>query len=344
MARRLNASHTATEVLREANKSRNKEKTPMHIGRFLFLPSGKLCRPSREMANFYPAMKCPMMPKDALKNKVALITGGATGLGKAMTEMFLRSGANAFIISRNEEKLKEAAQELQDKTGGKVLYQATDVRNLSAIEAAISACEKQLGLPHVVVNNAAGNFISPTERLSPNAFKTIIDIVLLGTANVTLEVGKRLIAAKQPASFLAISATYVNHGSGFVVPSSAAKSGVETLYQSLASEWSQYGMRFNVIAPGAIPTKGAFSRLDPSGTFRDQLKEKGPPNWRTGEPEELANLATYVVSDYASWLNGEVIRIDGAMLNYLAAEFNQLSKASIYRFKSGVLRRKHFVA
>ncbi|XP_022653530.1 2,4-dienoyl-CoA reductase, mitochondrial-like isoform X2 [Varroa jacobsoni] len=280
----------------------------------------------RTMATFYQAIKRPMMPKDALKGKIALVTGGGTGLGKAMTEMFVRCGASAFIISRNKDKLKITAQELQEKTGGKVFYQAADVRDPASIATALSVCEKELGLPHVVVNNAAGNFISPTERLSPNAFKTIVDIVLLGTANVTLEVGKRLIAAKQPASFLAISATYVNHGSGFVAPSAAAKSGVETLYQSLASEWSQYGMRFNVLAPGAIPTKGAFSRLNPGNVFEEKSQKFGPPNWRTGEPEELANLATYVVSDYASWLNGEVIRIDGALLNFLAAEFNQLIK------------------
>ncbi|XP_022711505.1 2,4-dienoyl-CoA reductase, mitochondrial-like isoform X3 [Varroa jacobsoni] len=266
----------------------------------------------RTMATFYQAIKRPMMPKDALKGKIALVTGGGTGLGKAMTEMFVRCGASAFIISRNKDKLKITAQELQEKTGGKVFYQAADVRDPASIATALSVCEKELGLPHVVVNNAAGNFISPTERLSPNAFKTIVDIVLLGTANVTLEVGKRLIAAKQPASFLAISATYVNHGSGFVAPSAAAKSGVETLYQSLASEWSQYGMRFNVLAPGNV--------------FEEKSQKFGPPNWRTGEPEELANLATYVVSDYASWLNGEVIRIDGALLNFLAAEFNQLIK------------------
>ncbi|XP_003747640.1 2,4-dienoyl-CoA reductase, mitochondrial [Galendromus occidentalis] len=290
---------------------------------------------AKRMASFYSAVKTPMMPKDALKNKVALVTGGATGLGKAMTEMFLKCGASACIMSRSEDTLKQAAAELQEKTGGKVVYYAADVRDPTKVSDAVSHCVAELGLPNIVVNNAAGNFIAPSERLSPNAFKTIVDIVLIGTANVTLDVrcppvqilwGKELIAAKQPASFLAISATYTNHGSGYVVPSASAKSGVETLYQSLASEWTKYGMRFNVISPGAIPTKGAFSRLDPAGLFKEQIDLLGPPNWRTGEPEELANLATYVVSDFASWLNGEVIRLDGGMMSYIAAEFNQLSK------------------
>lgn len=266
------------------------------------------------------------MPADALKGKVAFVTGGGTGLGKAMTEMFVRCGASACIMSRNLEKLQETAKEIQEKTGGKVVACGADVRKPEEIQRAVDVCVKELGLPNIVVNNAAGNFISPTERLSPNAFKTIIDIVLLGSANVTLELGKRLIAAGQPATFLAISATYTNHGSGYVVPSGAAKSGVETMYQSLASEWSKYGMRFNVISPGAVPTKGAFSRLDPDGSFMKHAHELMPPNWRSGTPEEVANLAAYLVSDYSSWLNGEVIRIDGGSLNYTASEFNQLSR------------------
>jgi 2,4-dienoyl-CoA reductase len=182
-------------------------------------------------------------------------------------------------------------------------------------------------LPDIIVNNAAGNFISPTERLSSNAFRTIIDIVLNGTANVTLEFGKRLIKANQSANFLAITTTYTQYGSGFVVPSATAKAGVEAMTRSLASEWGRYGMRFNAIAPGPIETKGAFSRLDPSGQFMSRMMEQVPAG-RMGEVEELANLATYLVSDYSSWLTGEIIAFDGGHLPYIAGMFNELTKVT----------------
>jgi len=216
---------------------------------------------------------------------------------------------------------------LYQQTGNKVLPVPADVRNPEDIKKAVDLCVSTFGLPDVVINNAAGNFISPFERLSANAWKTIIDIVLNGTANVTLDIGKRLIAANKGAAFLSITTIYAESGSGFVVPSAAAKSGVETMCLSLASEWGRYGMRFNCIAPGPIQTKGAFSRLDPSGSFSEMAKQRIPTG-RFGRPDELANMAVYLVSDYANWVSGAVFRFDGGEYPSLAGEFNQLREVT----------------
>ncbi|KAM7312020.1 2,4-dienoyl-CoA reductase [(3E)-enoyl-CoA-producing], mitochondrial isoform X1 [Ixodes scapularis] len=179
--------------------------------------------------SMFPPVTTPMLPAGTFNSKVALITGGGTGIGKGMTEMFAQLGANVAIVSRKQDVLDKTAREISDKTGRKILPVAADVRDPEAVAAAVDRCEKELGLPDIVVNNAAGNFISPTERLSANAWRTIVDIVLNGTAIVTLDIGKRLIKAKKGANFLAVSAPYTNFGSGFVAPSAAAKSGVETL-------------------------------------------------------------------------------------------------------------------
>uniref|UniRef100_A0A023FVA7 Reductase n=1 Tax=Amblyomma parvum TaxID=251391 RepID=A0A023FVA7_AMBPA len=279
----------------------------------------------------FPPVVTPMLPPGTFKNKVAIITGGGTGIGKGMAEMFSQLGASVAIMSRKQEVLDEAAGEISSETGGKVLAVAADVRDPAAVAAAVDRCVSELGLPDIVVNNAAGNFISPTEMLSTNAWKTIVDIVLNGTAIVTLDIGKRLIEAEKGANFLAISATYTKHGSGYVAPSAAAKSGVEALTMSLAAEWAKYGMRFNCIEPGPVYTKGAFSRLDPDGRFSEQAV-KGAIE-RQGEIAEVANLAAYLVSDYSSWLTGEIIRIDGGHLNYHASVFNRLSEVSKDQWK-----------
>ncbi|XP_072013962.1 2,4-dienoyl-CoA reductase [(3E)-enoyl-CoA-producing], mitochondrial-like [Amphiura filiformis] len=270
----------------------------------------------------------PMLPPGSFDGKIAFITGGGTGLGKGMATMLSSLGAQVVISSRKQDVLDKTAEEISGQTGNKVFPISADVRNPDSIKSAVDqAIEQAGGLPHVVINNAAGNFISPTERLSPNAWKTVVDIVLNGTALVTLDIGKRLIEANQGASFLAITTIYAKSGSGFVSPSAAAKSGVEALAKSLAAEWGPYGIRYNVIAPGPVPTKGAFSRLDPTGQFEKQLL-KMLPTGRFGDPSELANLATYLVSDYASWMTGAVIDLDGGEFVYRSGEFNMLSKVT----------------
>jgi 2,4-dienoyl-CoA reductase len=265
----------------------------------------------------------PMLPKGTFDGKIVLVTGGGTGLGKGMATTLSTLGAKVFITSRKEDVLKKAAAEIEGLTKNKVYYFPSDVRDPESVKASVDNLVKILGLPDVVINNAAGNFIAPSERLTPNGWKTIIDIVLNGTAYLTLDIGKRLIDAKKGANFLCISTTYAKTGSGFVLPSACAKSGVEALVKSLASEWGKYGMRFVAVAPGPIETEGAFSRLDPTGRFRKVMLSRMPTG-RMGEIPELANLVSYLVSDYASWLTGEVITFDGGESPFMAGEFNAL--------------------
>ena len=265
-----------------------------------------------------------MLREDALKGKVAIVTGGGSGLGKAMTKYFLQLGAKVVITSRNLEKLYGTAKELEDQTGGRVLCVACDVRNWDEVEAMKEATLKEFGRIDILLNNAAGNFISPTERLTHSAFDSILDIVLKGTKNCTLSIGKHWIDSKSPGTVLNIVTTYAWTGSAYVVPSACAKAGVLAMTRSLAVEWGKYNIRFNAIAPGPFPTKGAWDRLLP-GDMKDQfdLAKKNPLK-RVGEHQELANLAAYLVSDFSSFVNGEVVTIDGGEWLQGAGEFNML--------------------
>ena len=226
---------------------------------------------ARPRGAFLPVLKTPMLPAGTFAGKVAFVTGGGTGLGRAMAAQLSALGATVAISSRRRDVLERAAAEISAATGGRVLALPADVRDADAVRAAVDACVAAAGLPDIVINNAAGNFISPFERLTPNGFKTIVDIVLNGTANVTLDIGKRLIAAGKGAAFLAITTTYAGSGSAFVAPSAAAKAGVATLTRSLAAEWGRHGIRLVGIAPGPIETEGAFSRLDPTGQFKNAM-------------------------------------------------------------------------
>src|SRR5690606_4037491 len=251
------------------------------------------------------------LQQDALKGKTIVVTGGGTGLGKAMATYFSELGANLVISSRKLPVLEEAAAEINNKTGNAVLPVACDIRNPEEVENLRIQAEKAFGKVDVLLNNAAGNFISPTERLSPNAFSTIIDIVLKGTVNCTLEFGKNWIEKKQQGNVLNIITTYAFTGSGYVVPSAVAKGGVLTLTRSLAVEWGKYGIRHNAIAPGPFPTKGAWDRLLPGDLAAKFDFKNRVPLKRVGDHQELANLAAFLVSDYSAYINGEVITIDG---------------------------------
>ncbi len=247
----------------------------------------------------------------ALRGKTIVVTGGGTGLGKAMSSYFSELGANLVIASRKIDVLEETAREIENKTGNQVLAVACDIREVSQVEQLLERGVSKFGQVDVLVNNAAGNFISPTERLSANAFSTVIDIVLKGTANCTLTFGKYWIAQKLPASVLNIVTTYAFTGSGYVVPSAVAKGGVVTMTRSLAAEWGKYNIRHNAIAPGPFPTKGAWDRLLP-GELAEKFDFKNRvPLKRVGDHQELANLAAFLVSDFAGYINGEVITIDG---------------------------------
>ena len=266
-----------------------------------------------------------MLRDDALNGKVIVITGGGSGLGKAMTKYFMELGAKVAITSRDIEKLKTTSAELEAETGGTCLPVQCDVRHYEEVEAMLQEVLKAHGKVDVLLNNAAGNFISPTERLSANAFDTIIDIVSKGSKNCTLAFGKHWIDTKQEAStVLNIVTTYAFTGSAYVVPSATAKAGVLAMTRSLAVEWAKYGIRTNAIAPGPFPTKGAWDRLLP-GDLKEKFDlSKKVPLKRVGDHQELANLAAYLVSDFSAYINGEVIVIDGGEWLKGAGQFNLL--------------------
>jgi len=266
-----------------------------------------------------------MLRDGALENKVIVVTGGGSGLGKSMTKYFLELGAKVAITSRNLEKLQLTAHELEKETSGQCLAVQCDIRHYDQVEAMLKQVLETFGRVDVLLNNAAGNFIAPTERLSANAFDTIIDIVLKGTKNCTLAFGKHWIKTLQKyTNILNIVTTYAWTGSAYVVPSAAAKAGVLAMTRSLAVEWAKYGIRTNAIAPGPFPTKGALERLLP-GDLKEKfdLAKKNPLK-RVGEHQELANLAAYLVSDFSAYLNGEVITIDGGEWLKGAGQFNLL--------------------
>jgi NAD(P)-dependent dehydrogenase (short-subunit alcohol dehydrogenase family) len=254
-----------------------------------------------------------MFRQDLMKDERILVTGGGTGLGKEMAEAFLALGATVYIWGRRGAVIDEAAAELMAKHGGKVVGQSVDIRKPDAIRDAVDAIWADGGALTGVVNNAAGNFISRTEDLTTNGFNAISDIVFRGTFYVTHDIGKRLIAEKKAASFLAILTTWVWNGSAFTVPSAMSKAGINIMTQSLATEWGRYGLRFNAIAPGTFPTKGMTERLSPGGgnlTARDS--NSGNPMGRVGEMHELANLAVLLMARGAEYVNGQTIAIDGA--------------------------------
>jgi NAD(P)-dependent dehydrogenase (short-subunit alcohol dehydrogenase family) len=265
-----------------------------------------------------------MLKPGSLQGKTIVITGGGTGLGRSIGKYCLELGANLVITSRKKEVIDKTATELMQETGGQVLAVPADVRKYEEIENVLHQAEQAFGSIHAVLNNAAGNFISPTERLSHRAFDIIVDIVLKGTYYTTLAAGKNWIAKKQSGIFLNIVTTYAWTGSGYVVPSACSKAGVLALTRSLAQEWAKYNIRSNAIAPGPFPTEGAWSRLLPGDLVKKFDPAQRVPLKRVGEHQELANLAAYLLSDYSAYVNGEVITIDGGEWLRSGGEFSHL--------------------
>jgi NAD(P)-dependent dehydrogenase (short-subunit alcohol dehydrogenase family) len=257
--------------------------------------------------------------KNLLAGKRILVTGGATGLGKSMGKRFLELGASLYICGRREEVLAETAEELRKATGGAVKTFSCDVRKNELVEAMIESFWQD-GPIDVLVNNAAGNFICRTEELSIGAFEAVIGIVLMGTLHVTMACAKRWLKEGHKANVLNITTTYAESGSPYVVPSAMAKAGVLNMTRSLAVEWGKRGIRFNAIAPGPIPTEGAFSRLMPAKSLEEMAKKRNPLK-RFGTHQELADLAAFLVSDYSGYINGEQIVMDGGEWLKGASEF-----------------------
>ncbi len=266
-----------------------------------------------------------MFQPTLLKDRAIFLTGGGTGLGRSMALHFAKLGARLFLIGRREEPLKKTCEEIH-RDGGAAAYTTCDVREYDAVETAMTAAENHWGEIDTLVNNAAGNFMARTEKLSPNAFQAVVGIVLNGTFHCTLAFAKHRIARKLGGNVLNISTTYAaaNSGSGYVVPSACAKAGVLALTTSLAVEWAKYHIRVNAIAPGPFPTEGAWSRLMPSPQFEEYALNKHPMK-RFGKHEELTNLAAFLLSDMAEYINGECVVIDGGQWLRGAGEFNDLA-------------------
>jgi NAD(P)-dependent dehydrogenase (short-subunit alcohol dehydrogenase family) len=261
-----------------------------------------------------------MFQPDLLKDQVIIITGGGSGLGRSMGLRFAELGASLVLTSRDKAKLEKAAGEMKDAGAPDVLTLSCDVREADQVESMVGDSFDHFGKISTLINNAAGNFISPTERLSPNAFNAVEGIVLRGTFYCTLAVGKRWLEQKSKGCILSIATTYAWTGSAFVVPSVCAKAGVLAMMRSLAVEWGGRGIRCNAIAPGPFPTKGAWARLVPPG-FEQRMIDRVPLK-RVGDHQELANLATYLISPYSEYINGEVVTIDGGEWLQGAGEFN----------------------
>ena len=265
-----------------------------------------------------------MFVADLLKDKVIIVTGGGTGLGKAMSTRFGELGAKLVIVSRNPEHFEPTAQEFRKK-GIDVLSLACDVRQPESVDQMVAKTVERFGRIDGLVNNAAGNFLCPSESLSYNGFNSVVQIVQYGTFNCTLAVGKQMIKQGTGGAVLSITTTYAWTGSAYVLPSAMAKAAVLVMTRSLAVEWARHKIRFNAIAPGPFPTEGAWSRLAPPGVGAE-LAAKKVPLGRVGKHEELANLAAYLMSDGAGYITGDCVTIDGGEWLGGAGEFNEYTR------------------
>ncbi len=266
-----------------------------------------------------------MFKKDLLKNKRILVTGGGTGLGKEMASHYAEHGAELYICGRRLNVLEETANELKEKFNAKVHFETLDIRASKDVDDYIERIFEE-GPLDGLVNNAAGNFISPTKDLSHKGFDAIANIVFHGTFYITHSVGRRWIDLGHKGSIISILTTWVWTGSPYVVPSAMSKSGLNAMTQSLAAEWGKYNIKVNAIAPGPFPTKGAWDRLNPGGN--DEGSMGSVPLGRVGEMVELQNLATFLMADGCDYLTGQTIAIDGAQYLTGGGTFSALDKLS----------------
>lgn len=272
-----------------------------------------------------------MYTADTLSDRTILITGGGSGLGLAMAKAFAKSGADVAVCGRTVEKLQKAVKEIEEQRDGAVVkYYQCDVRDYDGVTSMFEHIIDDFGSLEGLVNNAAGNFLSASEDLTPGGFKAIVDIVLHGSFNCTHVFGNYLIDNKKEGTILNMVTTYAEGtGCAFVLPSACGKAGVLAMTRSLAFEWAEYGIRLNAIAPGPFPTEGAWSRLVPQKVMEKKFIEKIPLK-RVGEPEELANLAVFLMSDLSSYMTGECVVIDGG----------ERLQAGQFNFIDGLMSRK----
>ncbi len=273
-----------------------------------------------------------MFKSDLLTNKIVCVTGGGSGLGLSMAKRFAELGAQIVILGRNAQRLAEGAEAITAAGNGRAVSTfVCDVRDYDAVARTMNEMEQQIGLPNILVNNAAGNFLAASEDLSPGGFDAIVKIVLYGTFNCTHALANKWIAAQQPGNILNIVATYADNGSAFVLPSACAKAGVLAMTRSLAVEWATYNIRVNAIAPGPFPTEGAWQRLLPTKEIEENAKKRVPSR-RFGKHEELANLAAFLIAEGSDFITGECVTIDGAEALAGAGQFSsfmQMEKAQL---------------
>src|SRR3954466_15965082 len=268
------------------------------------------------MRTSYP--EAPVFARDLLKDRVIVVTGGGSGLGAEMAKRFSELGARIAVLGRRKEKLDAVISQL-----GSGLAISCDVRDAKAVQEAADRVASEMGRVDALVNNAAGNFLAPAEDISPNGFKAVVDIVLNGTFHCTTSFGRKMIEQKRGA-IVNIVTTYAWTGSAFVLPSACAKAGVLVLTRSLAVEWAAYGVRVNAIAPGPVPTEGAFSRLMPDPSFEEQARNRVPLK-RFGTPREIADAAAFLLSDGAGYVTGDCLVVDGGERLKNGGEFSYVT-------------------
>jgi NAD(P)-dependent dehydrogenase (short-subunit alcohol dehydrogenase family) len=263
-----------------------------------------------------------MFNDQLLAGRRILVTGGGTGLGKSMASRFLSLGAEVHICGRRKGVCDDTATELMETHGGKVMTYGVDIRDSAAVDHMVETIFEGGPLTDLI-NNAAGNFISRTQDLTPRGFDAVANIVMHGTFYVTHAVGKRWIAGHHRGNVVSITTTWVRNGSPYVVPSAMSKSAIHAMTMSLAAEWGRYGIRLNTIAPGEIPTEGMSKRIKP-GDEAGARTIKVNPMGRVGTMEELQNVAVFLISGGCDWINGETIAMDGGQALAMGGNFYQL--------------------